>query len=566
MAVPFFPRGAAWSLSDGVRVVDVDAFDAATARAAAWFVARGVPRGSRVVLVTKSSIDAVVVLFGAWRAGLVVVPANPGYQAHELGHVVVDSGAVLVVVDGDGAVDLGAGAGTDVVAARIVVDGSKDGVRVVVEGETSPPRPPSPQAERGEEKQAAHDAARIVVDVVDVVDVVVGRDVDDNDLALLIYTSGTTGRAKGCAHTFGGLAAGIGALMELWGVGDVDVVVNPLPLFHVHGLCVCLLGALLRGASVRLVPHFSAEAVVDVVDVAGGTVLMTVPTMVHRLLALLDGDGTSSDAAERGRRVLARLRLATCGSAALSAAQLERFRAHTGLTLLERYGMSETLITLSNPLVGERRPGAVGWPVPGTRVRVVDDELWVSAPGMMRGYWQRPDADREVFVDDDAGRWFRTGDVVDVAADGCVRIVGRASQDIVKVGGFKIATREIEEQLEGAAAVAEVSVVGVPDDEWGEQIVAVVVLRPGHTLSLDEAQAHTRLASVKKPRRLVVVDALPRNGLGKVVKPAVRSLVLGADNNTTHVRGSGRGVSSSTSGADRGDEGHRRSPRSGRAR
>lgn len=508
MAVPFSPRGVAWSLSDGVRVVDVGGFDAATARAAAWFAARGLPRGARVVLITKSSIDAVVVLFGAWRAGLVVVPANPGYQAHELGHVVVDSGAVLVVVDGDGAVDLGAGAGADVVAAR-----------VVVAGETSPPRPPSPpapQAERVEEKQAAHDAARVVVD---------GRDVDDDDLALLIYTSGTTGRAKGCAHTFGGLRDGIGALMELWGVGDADVVVNPLPLFHVHGLCVCLLGALLRGASVRLVPHFSAEAVVDVVEGAGGTVLMTVPTMVHRLLALLDGESAGSDAAERGRRVLARLRLATCGSAALSAAQLERFRAHTGLTLLERYGMSETLITLSNPLVGERRAGAVGWPVPGTRVRVVDDELWVSGPGMMRGYWQRPDADREVFVDDDDGRWFRTGDVVDVAADGCVRIVGRASQDIVKVGGFKIATREIEEQLEAVDAVAEVSVVGVPDDEWGEQIVAVVVLRPGHTLTLDEAQARTRLASVKKPRRLVVVDALPRNGLGKVVKPAVRSLV-----------------------------------------
>jgi acyl-CoA synthetase (AMP-forming)/AMP-acid ligase II len=246
----------------------------------------------------------------------------------------------------------------------------------------------------------------------------------------------------------------------------------------------------------------------------GATVFMSVPTMVHRLLGSLDDDGAAA---------LGALRLVTCGSAALSAEHLRAFAARTGVTILERYGMSETLITLSNPLVGERRAGAVGWPVPGTAVRVVDDELQVRSPGTMKAYWNRPDADAEAFVaDPDGGRWFRTGDVVTLDDDGCVRVVGRASQDILKVGGYKLSTREIEEQIEGHPAVREVAVVGLPDAEWGERVCAVVALRPGATLTLTELQAHVRLAEVKRPRELVLVDALPRNALGKVMKSALK--------------------------------------------
>jgi acyl-CoA synthetase (AMP-forming)/AMP-acid ligase II len=355
-----------------------------------------------------------------------------------------------------------------------------------------------------------------------------GLDLDavtDDDLALLIYTSGTTGRAKGCAHTFGGLRAGLGALMDLWGIGAGDVVVNALPLFHVHGLCVALLGPLWAGATVRLLPRFSPEGVVDAVR-AGGTVFMSVPTMVHRMIGHLDE--RPDDAA-----VLARLRLFTCGSAALSAEQLERLRARTGLTILERYGMSETLITVSNRR-DARRPGAVGWAVPSVQTRVVDDELQVRGPGVMRGYWNRPDADREVFVTDEHGGppWFRTGDVVAVDDEGCIRIVGRASQDILKVGGYKLSAREIEEEIARHPDIAEVAVVGIPDEEWGERVCAIVVPRAGRAPELAALQGAVRLHESKKPRVLLVRDALPRNALGKVLKPELKAWASAASTAT----------------------------------
>jgi len=446
--------------------------DDRSAGVAAALAHRGLGKGDRAALVLRSSLDGVVCLLGCLRRGVVVVPVNPGYQGAELAHVLADSGAVLVIEDEACAALHALGPGPARVGSRALVD----------------------------EGAATADAADAAL--------------HEDDLAMLIYTSGTTGRSKGCAHTVGSLAAGVAALMALWGVTDADVVLNALPLFHVHGLCVCLLGALSRGACTRLLPRFSPEAVVDGAR-RGATVFMSVPTMIHRLLGALDDDGAAA---------LGSLRLVTCGSAALPAEQLRAFEARTGVTILERYGMSETLITLSNPLEGERRAGAVGWPVPGTAIRVVDDELWVSSAGAMKAYWNRPDADAEAFVTDAVGqRWFRTGDVVALDDDGCVRVVGRASQDILKVGGYKLSTREIEEQIEGHPAVREVAVVGVADAEWGERVCAVVALREGATLTLAELQAHVKLAEVKRPRELVLVDALPRNALGKVMKAALKA-------------------------------------------
>ena len=485
---PLLPPLADWgetpAIGDGTVTISGVELEGRSRRVAVALARRGLHKGDRLAVVVRSSLDAVVVIVGALRRGLVVVPINPGYQESELGHVLADSGAALVVV----AEACAALAALAAVAGPAVV---------------------TTAALLGEADVVADDAEGVVA-------------VDDDDLALLVYTSGTTGRSKGCAHTAGGLARGIGALVDLWGIDKNDVVVNPLPLFHVHGLCVCLLGALMRGAATRLVPAFSPAAVVEAVF-RGGTVLMSVPTMVHRLMQSLDEDADFAEA-------LGRLRLMTCGSAALSAELLLRFRAKTGLTILERYGMTETLITLSNPLTGARKPGSVGWPVPGTRIRVVDDELQVKSPGMMRGYWRREDADATAFTTgdgDDAG-WFLTGDVVAIDDDGAVRIVGRASHDVLKVGGFKISAREIEEQLERHPAVAEVCVVGVADEEWGEKIVAVVVLRETMTLTLAEAQAATALTAAKKPRSLVVVSELPRNAMGKVMKAVVKARLLSA--------------------------------------
>ena len=441
---------------------------------------RGLRRGDRVLWVVRSSLDAILVLVGALRAGLVVVPANAGYQEAELAHVLADSGAALIVIDEESAAIPSVCGATPVLRCADLVAG----------------------AMRADDDDGGDDLDHV----------------DDDDVALLIYTSGTTGRAKGCTHTWAGLRAATTALMQLWGVGAGDVVVNALPLFHVHGLCVALLGALSSGASTLLLPRFSPEAVVDAVQ-RGGTVFMSVPTMVHRLLHHLDAH--PADAA-----VIARLRLFTCGSAPLSKTMLDDVRVRTGVTILERYGMSETLITLSNPLLGERRAGCVGWPVPGVQMRVVDDELHVRGPGVMRGYWNRRDADEDVFVDADDGgaRWFKTGDVVAVDDDGCVRIVGRASQDILKVGGYKLSAREIEDAIALHDDVAEVAVVGVPDDEWGERVTAVVVPKAGRAPTLASLQAAVKLHESKKPRALVVVDALPRNAMGKVLKHELKAL------------------------------------------
>jgi len=447
-----------------------------------------VPVGARIAVVGHGDAAALVVEAAALAAGIVVVPVNPGYREGELRHVLVDAGCALVI------------------DARHGEQAHDPVLGAVCAGLSLSVGPLSALV-------ADHDGD----DGEDVVDVG-----SDDDPAMLIYTSGTTGRSKGCTHTRRTLREGLQPLMALWGIGADDVVINSLPLFHVHGLCVAGLGPLQAGARVRLLERFSPEAVRDAILV-GGTVLMCVPTMIHRLIGWLDAH--PDDAA-----VFARLRLVTCGSAPLSADHLEAFRARTGLTVLERYGMSETLITLSNPLVGERVPGAVGRPVPGTRIRIVDDELQVQTPGLMRGYWGRSDADAEVFVDDPSaaghGRWLRTGDAVTVDDDGVVRIVGRLSQDILKVGGFKLSTREIEDEIARHPAVAEVCVVGLPDAEWGERVCAAVVLHPGHTLTLPELQAAVDLTAAKKPRALVVLAALPRNAMGKVLKPDVKARAL----------------------------------------
>ena len=444
----------------------------------------GVSKTERVILICRSGRAAVEVLLGLWGVGAIVVPVNPSYQDEELRHVLVDSGAKLVVEVVEGGVPSAA-------AARVT---KATGITHTYASDL---------IIRSQEAEISGDRA------------LKWHPIAEEDLALLIYTSGTTGRSKGCAHSVGGLRRGTLALMEAWGINADDVVIHALPLFHVHGLCVALLGAMLTGAETRFLDRFEPAAVVAAAR-TGGTVLMAVPTMIHRLLTHLKAN--PQDGA-----VLGKLRLVTCGSAPLAADQLAAFRDATGLTILERYGMSETLITLSNSLDGPRIPGAVGRPIAGVETKVVDDELWVRCEGMMQGYWQRPEADAEVFVAaaDGGQRWFRTGDAVNVDDDGTVRIIGRLSQDIMKVGGFKLSTREIEEALLMLPGVAEVAVVGVPDPEWGERVCAMVVPSTSTPPTLEDLQAVT-LAAVKKPRALVIAEALPRNALGKVMKPEVR--------------------------------------------
>lgn len=440
-------RSVSWAELD-------DRLDAASTR----LTELGVRRGDRVACYADTHLDVVAALLATHALGAVWVPINPGYQDAELAHVVEHSGAALVLCD----------------SARTLRTGRSA-------------HPLASWWTRG--RPCARDAA-------------------DDELALLIYTSGTTGRAKGCMLSFANVVGAVDALAALWQLGPEDEIVHALPLFHVHGLCVALHGALLRGARTRLLDRFTPAAVVDAVA-RGGTVFMGVPTMYRRLLDHLDAQ--PSDGA-----VLARARLFCAGSAALPGADLDAFERHTGHRIVERYGMSETLITLSNPLDGARKAGSVGRPIPGVRMRVVDDELQVKGPGVMRGYWHDPAATDAVFTPDG---FLKTGDTVRVDDHGYVAIVGRTSTDILKVGGYKLSAREIEEQLASHPAVREVAVVGVPDREWGERVVACVVPRdPRAPPSLVELQRHVRLAEAKKPRGLCLLAALPKNAMGKVQK------------------------------------------------
>jgi acyl-CoA synthetase (AMP-forming)/AMP-acid ligase II len=348
----------------------------------------------------------------------------------------------------------------------------------------------------------------------------------------VIYTSGTTGMPKGAVHSHAGLLRQLVALGDLWGVHEGDVTSLALPLFHVHGLCVGLLATLRVGGTVLLHAKFREPAVVADFAERGATLAMWVPTMVGRLLAAARAEPAAAAA-------LGRARLLTVGSAALTADDLDAFEQHTGQRLLERYGMTETLITCSNPARGERRAGSVGPAVPGAELRVVDDdgsdlppgargELWVRAPWMFSGYLGGGAAPGAAGAGPDATPegWFATGDVVERDVDGYVRIVGRRSVDIIKSGGFKISAREIEEVLAAHAEVAEVAVVGVPDATWGERVVAAVVPGAAAAPALEGRlvdYAATVLADYKRPRTVVLVGQLPRNALGKVLKVELRA-------------------------------------------
>jgi malonyl-CoA/methylmalonyl-CoA synthetase len=320
--------------------------------------------------------------------------------------------------------------------------------------------------------------------------------------ALIVYTSGTTGKPKGAVHTHASLLAGVSALLTAWGWTHEDRLLLALPLFHVHGLCAGLFGTLTAGAAAIVFDRFDETAILG--GAPAGTMFFGVPTMFHRLAR------TGEVAA------LGCLRLCVSGSAPL-AADLWHALDGEGVKVLERYGMTETLLTLSNPLDGERRPGSVGVPLPGVDAAVddVDDagvgELLVRGPSLCRGYWGRARSR--------PGDWFATGDLVSVADDGYVTVRGRQS-DMIITGGHNVYPAEVEDVLARHPGVAEVAVVGLPSEEWGEIVVAYVVGEVDHA-DLGEWAA-AELAPFKCPREVRVLPALPRNALGKVVRSELR--------------------------------------------
>jgi malonyl-CoA/methylmalonyl-CoA synthetase len=443
---------------------------------------------TRVAFFMPPSFAYAAVQRGIWRAGGVAVPLAISHPPAELDYVIHDSGASVVV--------------SDPASATMLMPLAK-GARARFLTTTT-----------ALASSMADDLPHL----------------GSNRRAMIIYTSGTTGRPKGAVSTHQNIGAQIAALVEAWRWTPADRLLLTLPLHHVHGIINGLGSALAVRATCEILPVFDAERVWDRLASGEITVFTAVPTIYNRLIASWNA---APPEVQRARSDGARgLRLMMSGSAALPVQTLERWREITGHTLLERYGMTELGMALSNPLAGERRPGYVGQPLPGVDIRLVDEdgrdvgegtpgELEVRGPAVCLEYWQRPDDTRDAFRDG----WFRTGDVA-VWENGSFRLLGRSNVDIIKTGGFKVSALEIEEILRTHPAIAECAVVGVHDEDWGERVSAAVELRTGTTLSLDELQqwAKVQLAPYKVPRALQAVPALPRNAMGKVVKPEVAGL------------------------------------------
>jgi malonyl-CoA/methylmalonyl-CoA synthetase len=447
----------------------------------------GLQPGDRVALFLGNHPDFLAAYLGTHLAGGVVVPVNKSYRRGELGHIFDDAGVRLCLTDGEGRPELERGRG-DLPALERVVERGED-LEAFLEDAGVPEEPVMPRGE---------------------------------DLALIGYTSGTTGRSKGAMLLHRNLLANAGAICSAWRWTAQDHLLLALPLFHSHGLMVGAHGTLLTGASAELRRAFDAAEVYDALLSGRFTMFFGVPTMYTRLLR--EAEGRS----ERPKP----LRLYVSGSAPLSPQAFERFEKEFGQRILERYGMTETGMNLTNPYDGERRPGTVGMPFPGQEARVVDletrevssaGEIEVRGPHVFAGYWGRPEATAESF--DDEG-WFRTGDLGSVSEDGYFQISGR-KKELIITGGYNVYPREVEELLEGCPGVAEVAVVGLPDPEFGEKVVAAVV-RDDQALTAEKVVAFCRedLAGYKKPRQVAFVDALPRNALGKVLKHEVRDKLI----------------------------------------
>lgn len=346
--------------------------------------------------------------------------------------------------------------------------------------------------------------------------------------ALVVFTSGTTGKPKGVVHTVASISAMVTSLIAAWGWLEDDAIPLFLPLHHVHGIVNILLCALWRGATVHLYARFDPERVSRAVAEDRFSVFMAVPTIYVKLIAYLK---TVSDTeCDRITEGFANMRLTVSGSAACPVSLFEAWEALTSQRFLERYGMTELGMALSNPYTGERRPGHVGQPLPAVVVKRVDEsgaevvdpaipgELAVRSPTVFREYWGDPEATRAAFSDG----WFLTGDIA-VLEDGAYRILGRASIDIIKSGGYKLSALEIEATLLEHPSVSEVAVIGVPDDEWGEIVAAAIVLDTPTEEAALIAFSREKMSGYKVPRKWVVTDALPRNALGKVTKPALRT-------------------------------------------
>ncbi|MGY3619885.1 malonate--CoA ligase [Bradyrhizobium sp. USDA 10063] len=471
---------------DGTKISYADLI-ARTGQMANVLVSRGVKVGDRVAAQTEKSVQGLVLYLATVRAGAVYLPLNTAYTLNELDYFITDAEPSLVVCDPSKAEGIGT------IAAKV-------GAKVETLGADG----------KGSLTEAADKASP------DFKTVARGND----DLAAILYTSGTTGRSKGAMLSHDNLASNSLSLVDYWRFTGDDVLIHALPIYHTHGLFVASNVTLFARAAMIFLPKFDPDLIIKLM--ARATVLMGVPTFYTRLL----------QNPALNKETTRHMRLFVSGSAPLLADTHREWSARTGHAVLERYGMTETNMNTSNPYDGARVPGAVGFPLPGVSARVTDPDtgkvlppetigvIEVKGPNVFKGYWRMPEKTKSEFRDDG---FFITGDLGKIDAKGYVHILGRG-KDLVISGGFNVYPKEIETEIDGMPGVVESAVIGVPHADFGEGVTAVLVRQPGATI--DEATVlnglEGRLAKFKMPKRVFVVDELPRNTMGKVQKNILR--------------------------------------------
>jgi malonyl-CoA/methylmalonyl-CoA synthetase len=444
---------------------------------------------ARVAFLIPPSIPWIATFWGVWMAGGIAVPLPLHAARPELEYIFDDTGATTLVYD----------ASTADVAEAIIRDRGITGIRY---------------------ESIASDVQAVLPALT----------LDRR--ALILYTSGTTNKPKGVVTTHANIKAQITTLVDAWEWRSDDRIPLFLPLHHVHGIINVVSCALWSGATVEMMQRFDVDVVWERIASGEITLLMAVPTIYHRLIATWES--ASPERQVELSHGCAKIRLMVSGSAALPVSTLEHWKKISGHILLERYGMTEIGMAISNPLHGRRIPGSVGNPLPGVEVQLTADdgtliepgnpgEIEVRGPSVFAEYWGKPEATRNAF----RNGWFRTGDTA-VFENGAYRILGRSSIDILKTGGHKVSALEIEEVLRQHPAIVECAVVGVPDEEWGERVGAALILRPGTSLDLPTLRewAREKLSAHKLPSLLMILETLPRNAMGKMLKPAITKLFI----------------------------------------
>ncbi len=444
---------------------------------------------ARVAFMINPGFDYVKVQWAIWQAGAIAVPLCLTHPFPSLQYVLEDTGAEIIILN-------------QVYAAMFESCANEHSIRIVIIED---------EIKNSQKQLPSIDASR---------------------RAMILYTSGTTNKPKGVVTTHSNIDAQISSLVTAWKWTSSDRIICVLPLHHVHGIINVIGCALWSGANCTFLSAFSENEIFKYFKNGSINLFMAVPTIYHKLIAYFDG--LSKDEQKELHTAMQQFRLMVCGSAALPVSVMEKWETISGQRLLERYGMTEIGMGLSNPYEGERKAGYVGLPLPGVEVMLTNEqyqpslqdepgEILIKGNTVFKEYWKNPKATEETFT---ADGWFKTGDIA-VIENGYYRIMGRNSVDIIKSGGYKISALEIEEVLRNNDAIIDCAVIGIPDEEWGELIVAAVVSKePEIDTQLLNSWLRSQIASYKTPRKYIQLNELPRNAMGKVVKGDVKKLFL----------------------------------------